>query len=217
MIGELQVLMVFGAGLLSVFSPCVLPVIPIVVTGTGNDHRLRPVLIASGLAATFIAMGIISSLFGAFLGPVMRHLETVAGVVIIFFGILMIFDISVFKKLSFFQKVGSRSRGALGGFLLGLTLGVVWIPCVGPILSSVLALVATKGALGQGAWMLFVYSLGFSIPILLAGYASQFFRNRLRPLQKNPLVIRIISGSLLVILGYIIMTKGMIVFGSFGI
>ena len=216
MTGELQILAVFSAGLLSVFSPCVLPVIPIVVTGTGDEHRFRPLLIVAGLAVTFILMGILSSLFGAVLGPAMRNLEKVAGVIIIIFGILMFFDISVFKNLTIFRHISSRSRGSSGGFLLGLTLGLIWIPCVGPVLSSVLALVAAKGTLGHGIWMLFVYSLGFSIPILLAGYASQFFRNRLKPLQKFPALIRITSGSLLIILGFIIMTRGMIVFGSIG-
>ena len=215
MTGELQLLAVFSAGLLSVFSPCVLPVIPIVVTGTGDDHRFRPLLIVAGLAVTFILMGILSSLFGAALGPSMRNMERVAGVIIIVFGILMFFDISLFKNLTIFRQISSRSRGSSGGFLLGLTLGYM-DPLCGPVLSSVLALVATKGTLGHGIAMLFVYSLGFSIPILLAGYASQFFRNRLKPLQRFPALIRITSGSLLIILGFIIMTRGMIVFGSIG-
>ena len=119
--------------------------------------------------------------------------------------------------MTFIQQIGGRSRGTLGGFVLGLTLGIVWIPCVGPILSGVLAIVAAEGRFGQGIWMLFVYTAGFSIPILLAGYASHFFRSRFKPLRRFQVLIRVASGSLLVALGLIMMTRGMIFFGTIGI
>jgi cytochrome c-type biogenesis protein len=213
--GQFNLLLVFGAGLTSVLSPCVLPVIPIIVLGTEKDHRLRPLLVVTGLATTFILMGIVSSLFGAVIGPTMNVVEKIAGVAIILFGVLMLLDINLFKHLTFLQSFGSKSKGSFSGFLLGLTLGVVWIPCIGPMLSSVLTLVATNGKLLNGIVMLSVYAAGFAVPFLIAGYASQLFRSNVSFLRKYPLAVRIISGSVLIVLGLVITLKGMVIFGAF--
>lgn len=206
---------VFGAGLLSVLSPCVLPVIPVVVTGTGKDHRLRPLLVVSGLAVTFILMGILSSLFGTVIGPAMYVVEKIAGVAIIVFGVLMLLDINLFKHLTFFQGIAGKSKGTYSGFLLGLILGIIWIPCVGPMLSSVLTLVATDGKLLNGIVLLAIYTAGFSVPLLIAGYASQLFRDNVSFLRKYPVAIRIVSGTVLILLGIVITFKGMVIFGAY--
>jgi cytochrome c-type biogenesis protein len=215
MVDNLNIALVFGAGLASVLSPCVLPVVPIIVTGSAQDHRLRPLMVVAGLALTFMAMGVLSSLFGAAIGSKMELVEKIAGALIILFGLLLLFNINLFKHLTVFSRLAGGSRGNLGGFLLGLTLGVIWIPCVGPMLSSVLAIVATQGKVHVGLFLLLVYSLGFAVPMLLAGYASQFFRSRLKGIGKYPTLINIASGLLLVALGGFIVTKGMIGFGSF--
>jgi cytochrome c-type biogenesis protein len=82
------------------------------------------------------------------------------------------------------------------------------------MLSSVLALVATRGSTGYGAGLLAVYSLGFAIPILLAAYAAHFFRNQVGFFKQHPAVIRIASGLLLLIFGLFIVFKGMLAFGA---
>ena len=210
---NLNIALVFGAGLASVLSPCVLPVVPIVVTGSTDDHRLRPILIVSGLAITFMTMGVASSLFGAAIGSKMVYVEKAAAIIIALFGFLLIFNINLFKHLSFISNIAGKTRGRLGGFLLGLVLGIIWIPCVGPMLSGVLALVATQGKIATGIFLLFIYSLGFAVPMLIAGYASQFFRARFRKIVKFPYVVNIISGALLVALGGFIFFRGMTGFG----
>ncbi len=209
----LNLFLVAGAGLASVLSPCVLPVVPIVVTGTADDHRHRPLFIVGGLSLTFIGMGIISSLFGALIGGKMIYLERIAGAVIVVFGALMLFGVNIFKHLTFFNRFGSKSGGRFGGFLLGLTLGVVWIPCVGPMLSSVLAVVATRGQVGSGVFMLAIYSIGFSIPMLIAAYATQFFRKRSTVVKSRPWLFNVISGTVLIAFGVFVMTKGIMGFG----
>jgi cytochrome c-type biogenesis protein len=213
MVDNINIVLVFAAGLASVLSPCVLPVIPIVVVGSNDDHKLRPVLIVAGLSVTFILMGVVSALFGSFIGTKMLYVEKAAGVLIALFGLLLIFNVNLFKHLSFFSHFAQKSRGRLGGFILGFTLGVIWIPCVGPMLSSVLAIVATQGKIVTGIGLLFVYSLGFATPMLIAGYASQFFRERLRKIGKHPYLINIGSGIILFALGLFIVFKGMIGFG----
>lgn len=209
-------LMVTVAGFASIASPCVLPMIPIIVTGTNDDHKYRPLLIVLGLSLSFIMMGVVTSLFAGAVAGYMPIVEKVVGIVIMAFGLSMLAGINVFKKFTFFyQAQRFESKGKWSGLLLGLILGIVWIPCVGPMLSGVLALVATQGQLSSGLILLAFYSLGFSIPMLLAGYASQSFRHKIRVINEHPTAVRLISGLLLIALGYYILTAGMLVLGSY--
>ena len=198
------------AGIASIASPCVLPIVPIIVTGTNEDHKHRPLLIVLGLSLSFITMGAITSVFGGAVAGIMPVAEKLAGVIVIAFGLLMLLGINLFKKVTFFYRFQSQSKGRWSGIILGLTLGLVWIPCVGPMLSGVLALVATKGELSSGLILLSFYSLGFAIPMLIAGYASQSFRQRIGVINSHPIAVRIISGLLLIGFGVYILSSGML-------
>ncbi len=202
------------AGIASIASPCVLPVVPIIVTGTETDHKHRPLLIVLGLSCSFMAMGLITSLFGGAIAGVMPLLEKAAGIFIIVFGVLMLFDVNLFKKLTLFSNIQSSSRGRWSGLIMGLTLGLVWIPCVGPMLAGVLTLVATDGRLSTGVILLACYSLGFAIPMLLLGYASQSVRQKIKQVNAHPLAIRLLSSGLLIVFGIFILTQGMLGFGG---
>ena len=105
----------FGAGLASVASPCVLPVLPIVVAGRTDEHRARPALVVAGIAASFVAMGVVTSLFGGAIAPAMPHLEKLVGVVVLLFGLLLLADVNLFKRLSWLQGMGASL--AVGGML----------------------------------------------------------------------------------------------------
>lgn len=201
------------AGLASIASPCVLPVVPIIVTGTKEDHWSRPLLIVIGLSLSFMAMGALTSIFGGAVASYMPVLEKVAGGMVILFGVLMLFDVNLFKKFTALSQIQSRGDGRWSGLLMGLTLGLVWIPCVGPMLSGVLAMVATDGKLSSGLILLAFYSLGFAIPMLLAGYATQTARQKIRTINSHPLLIRLVSGALLIAFGVYILTAGMLSIG----
>jgi cytochrome c-type biogenesis protein len=203
----------FGAGLASVASPCVLPVVPIIVAGTADEHRSRPALVVAGIALSFIAMGVASSLFGGAIGPALPLLEKGVGVVVLAFGLLLLADVNLFKRLTFLQRIQVAGAGPWSGLLLGASLGLVWIPCVGPMLSSVLAMVATRGSLAAGVLLLFVYSLGFAVPMLAVGYGSQALRQRVRAVAAHPVAVRWGSGLLLVAFGVLILRKGMLFAG----
>jgi cytochrome c-type biogenesis protein len=205
--------MVLVAGLASVASPCVLPVVPIIVTGTKEDHRHRPLLIVLGLSLSFIAMGAVSAIFGGAVARAMPFLEKGAGIVVILFGLLMLFDINPFKRITAFSRIQAGSKGRCSGLILGLTLGLVWIPCVGPMLSGVLALVATEGRLSTGLALLALYSLGFAVPMLLAGYATQSMRQKILAVNRHPIAIRLASGLLLIGFGLYILSAGMLAIG----
>jgi cytochrome c-type biogenesis protein len=202
----------FAAGLASVASPCVLPVVPLLVTGTAEDHRTRPALIVVGLAASFVAMGVLMSLFGAAIGPAVPRLEKAVGVLVVVSGLLLLADVNVFERLTWLSRLG-QGGGRASGLVLGLSLGLVWIPCVGPMLSSVLATVATQGSLASGVVLLLAYAAGFAVPMLLVGYGSQALRQRVRAVAAHPVAVRWVSGLLLVGFGAVILRRGMLFAG----
>jgi cytochrome c-type biogenesis protein len=213
-LGASTLALTFGAGLVSVASPCVLPVVPIIVTGTAEDHRARPALVVAGIAASFVAMGVVTSLFGAVIGPALPWLEKAVGLLVVAFGVLLLLDVNVFKRLPVPQRLGSAGSGGRGsGLLLGLSLGLVWIPCVGPMLSSVLATVAARGTLASGVVLLAVYSLGFAVPMLAVGYGSHGLRLRIRAVTARSRGVRWASGLLLVVFGVQVLRKGMLFAG----
>ena len=212
-VGASSLALSFAAGLASVASPCVLPVVPLLVAGTAEDHRARPALIVAGLAASFVAMGVLTSLFGAAVGPAVPRLERAVGVLVVAFGLLLLADVNLFKRLAWLQRVGPAGGGRWSGLLLGLSLGLVWIPCVGPMLSGVLATVATQGSLAAGVILLLAYAAGFAVPMLLVGYGSQALRQRVRAVAAHPLAVRWASGLLLVGFGTVILRKGMLFAG----
>ncbi|MHB0963251.1 MAG: cytochrome c biogenesis CcdA family protein [Gemmatimonadaceae bacterium] len=214
MVSELNAVLVLGAGVASVLSPCVIPVVPLIVTGTATEHKLRPVLIVGGLALAFIAMGVVSSLFGAVIGPWMYKVEKFVGAIIVLFGLLLMLDVNVFKHLGGLARVAEHAGGRTNGFVLGVLLGIIWIPCVGPMLSGVLALVATEQRVTTGIAYLLIYSVGFAMPMLLVAYASQAVRGRFRALAGAQRVINAVSGALLIVLGLFIVFKGVAAFGS---
>jgi cytochrome c-type biogenesis protein len=134
-------------------------------------------------------------------------------VLVVLFGLLLLADVNLFKHLTWLQRVQAPVRGRWSGLLLGLSLGLVWIPCVGPMLSGVLAMVATRGTLLAGVLLLLAYSAGFAVPMLAVGYGSQALRRKIRTVAAHPLVVRWASGILLVAFGAVILTQGMLFAG----
>jgi cytochrome c-type biogenesis protein len=203
----------FAAGLASVASPCVLPVVPLLVTGTTDDDRSRPALVVAGIAASFMLMGVLTSLLGGMAGRLLPYMEKGVGGLVILFGLLLLADVNLFKRFTWLQRIQAPGPGRWSGLLLGLSLGLVWIPCVGPMLSGVLAMVATRGTLLAGGLLLLAYSAGFAVPMLAVGYGSLALRQRIRAVAAHPLMVRWASGSLLVTFGVIILTRGMLFAG----
>jgi cytochrome c-type biogenesis protein len=158
-------------------------------------------------------MGVLTSLFGAAVGPSLPRLEKVVGAIVVASGLLLLLDVNPFERLAVLQRIGVRGGGRWSGLLLGASLGLVWIPCVGPLLSGVLATVATHGSLAVGVVLLLAYALGFAVPMLALGYGSLALRQRVRAIASRPLVVRWASGLLLVAFGVVILRKGMLFAG----
>ena len=190
----------FFAGVVSVLSPCILPVIPAVFAYSTEKGKFRPLAIVSGLSISFTSMGIVTSLFGATLTAYLGYLNIFAEALLITMGISLLFDFNIFNVFGNFSSlVNSKKEGLLGGLLLGLSLGIVWLPCVGSVLGSILTMVAVSGKITYGALMLFIYSIGFSIPMLLVAYSASFSSKKLQKVSKYGFPLKKVTG--LIVLG----------------
>lgn len=206
------VFMAIGAGVASVLSPCVLPVIPIIMAGAEREDRLRPLIVVIGLAISFMAMGAVSSLFGALLIGKTRYIEIGGSAIIVLMGFMVMFDMSIFKRFYQLSNLRVKGEGRVGGLILGLSLGIIWVPCVGPFLSSTLTMVATSGQLAVGIILLGFYSLGLAIPMLIVGYSSQLLQNRIKGLLRHDSILRYVTGGTLVAFGLYSIIKGNMAF-----
>ncbi len=190
-----------GAGIASVMSPCVLPVVPVIMAGAEREDRLRPLLVVAGLSLMFMIMGAVSSLFGALLIGRTRTLEVAGAAVILLMGIVVILDLNLFKRLYQLSNIRVKGTGRLGGLVLGMALGLVWVPCIGPFLSSILAMVGTSGEMAKGIVLLGFYSLGLAVPMLAVAYSSHLLQRKLSALSRHEAIFRYVTGGVLIAFG----------------
>lgn len=171
----LAIVAVFLGGVTTALNPCVLAMIPLlmgVVAGNRETTTLRRSLVFSlffvlGLAVTFTVLGLVSALMGRMFGYVGAFWRYLVAGVCLFMGLHLL----GLLKFNFPVPAGLkvRKRGFLGAFLLGLLFGVVSTPCAVPILAVLLAFVAEKGNVLYGGFLLFIYALGHSALVLVAG------------------------------------------------
>jgi len=191
---------IFVAGIASIASPCIFPLLPALFASSTEKGRFRPLAIVLGLCISFVLMGIITSAFGYAMRDYLAYLNILAAAVIIGFGIVMVSNVEIFNIFSKIPVPAIANRGVGGGVLLGLSLGVVWLPCIGPILGAVLTRIAVEGNIYYGAAMLSIYSLGFAIPMLLVAYTGHF-TGSLGNVAKYQNYIRKGAGLVLIIAG----------------
>ncbi|SOE96484.1 Cytochrome c biogenesis protein CcdA [Burkholderia sp. D7] len=205
----------FLAGTASVLSPCVLPLIPILIVSALSKHRFGSLALAGGLSLSFAAVGTVVANLSANAGLEPELFRRVAATLMTMFGIVMLSDrLSVrFAMLS--SKVGNVGQSALSSFSgdglasqfgIGLVLGLVWSPCVGPILGAATTLAAQGSHLGQTALLMMVFGLGAGAPLLVLGSASRRWLLRSRGLLASlGRVSKIVLGVLFVVVGVVIL------------
>ncbi len=165
----LPAVLAFAAGAASALSPCVIPMIPVLIAGRGAISRGRgKALMALGLILTYTGLGALAGLAGGTLGQVRVALEKAAYVLFIVMGVTLLSDrLSAMLAIlsSKFSSLGSRAAKG-GGFLLGVILSFLWSPCIGPLVIPVLMGAAMAGKTVSGSLLMLSYSLGFSISLL---------------------------------------------------
>ncbi len=178
---EVNPLIAFGAGIVSILSPCVLPLLPAIMASSTGRGKYRPLAIVLGLSISFTAMGLLASAFGSIFQSFKDYLDAIAIVVILSIGIWMLFDLHLpynTPRLGIIRTVSNKSyrlptEGVVSGLLLGLSLGIVWLPCTGAVLGTILTWAAAKGDVLIGGFLLLTYSLGFAVPMLGIAYSTK--------------------------------------------
>lgn len=211
-----SLIMAFIAGLFTILTPCILPILPVVLAGS-QGSRLRPISIVVGMSVSFTLMGGLISAVGSSLVEFGEYLRWFAIFFITGMGAVMYDD----DVNSLFIKGSSRiircgtsivspltgrgpkinDNGIGGGLALGLSLGFMWIPCVGPILGSILMFVSIKGNLEYGMVLLFVYSLGVGIPMLIVAYSGKYAASNFKMLIPYTPRFKKFSGLILILAG----------------
>lgn len=230
---QISILVALGAGLLSFISPCVLPLFPayfsfitgmsatdIHNTATLRQQRARTMLHAlcfiAGFSLIFIALGASFSLLGSFLRAHLDLIQRIGGVVIIFFGLLLVglFKIPLLMR-SASLRVNHRPAGYLGAFLVGVSFAVGWTPCVGPILGSILFLASSTAEVNRGVMLLGVYSLGLGIPFFLSSLAVPAFFQLFGRVAGYLRAVEIGGGVLMILVGILVSTGYFTVLNSY--
>ncbi|MBO8182808.1 MAG: cytochrome c biogenesis protein CcdA [Archaeoglobus sp.] len=177
MIGFLGYLISFAGGVLSVFSPCILPVLPVILA-TAEGKWWRSILVVIGLVFSFGVLGLVFGILGS-----IKIVSYIAFVVLFIFGIMLVFDLQVsqFDILSGFfgRKMVKASTSSFYPFVLGMSLGVIWSPCIGPILGAVIGLVAVSGSALGGTLLMLSYAFGMAVAISAILIAGSRFSGKL--------------------------------------
>jgi cytochrome c-type biogenesis protein len=204
------------AGALSTLSPCVLPLLPILITTALAQHRFGPLALAAGLTLSFAVVGLFIATLGASIGLDQGVLRRGAAVLLIGFGIVLLVPALQTRFASATASLGASGDGVLarlsgtgwaGQFAVGLVLGLVWSPCVGPTLGAATTLAAQGGHLGQIALLMLLFGLGAGTPLLVIGTLSREVMVRTRGTlmaagQRGKWVL----GAVLVVMGLLILT-----------
>jgi len=208
-----------GAGLLSFFSPCILPLLPTYLSYLIGDYakakekkkELSIVITAlsfiAGFTLIFIILGLSATFLGKFLIRNQQIIRQIGGLIIIIFGIHLtgLIEISYFYREKKFDLPASFT-GNLRAFAMGTILALGWTPCIGPILSSILIAASTKSSISQGGFLLFWYAIGLAVPFFLTAVFMDYFLPRFKKLNRYLPVINKVTGILLIIFGILLIT-----------
>jgi len=210
------------AGLLSFFSPCILPLIPAYfsfITGYSADELTRnsketrkkvvitTLVYVSGFSSIFILLGASASFLGGFISEYTFILRYAGGGIILILGLHLLGIINI-QTLNFEKKVHVTKKPIhlLGVFIIGMAFGAGWSPCIGPMLGSILIVAGNQETIAQGILLLSIYSAGLAIPFILLS----FFVNRIFDIMKRAsraiVYINKTAGGFLVVLGILLIT-----------
>ncbi|MDI3468027.1 MAG: cytochrome c-type biogenesis protein CcdA [Pseudolabrys sp.] len=204
------------AGVLSVLSPCVLPLLPIVLGAALSHHRYGPLALAAGLTLSYVTVGLLIATVGYAIGLDQDVVRKVAATLLIAIGAVLLlprlqdrFAIAAGPLGGWAQTQAGEipKRGLSGQFALGILLGAVWSPCVGPTLGAASVLASQGKDLGAVAATMIAFGIGAALPLIVLGLASREaltrWRERLLAAGKGG---KYALGSLLVVFGVMIVT-----------
>lgn len=206
-----------AAGALTILAPCILPLLPFLLGTTGGKSPWRPLAVVLGFVGSFSLLGAAFATAGTFLGVSNDALRNVAAGLLFVFGCALLFEKTYERLMAGLAPVlarwsakisgGAALRGdAASGVLVGVSLGLIWTPCAGPILGSILTLGARSADYLTTLLLMFAYALGAGAPMLAIGYGSQALQKRLLSAGRWQAVLNRVFGLLIVAMAIAIMT-----------
>jgi cytochrome c-type biogenesis protein len=221
---EVSWFLALGAGVLTFFTPCVLPILPAYlsfITGRAVEDILanRParreilppiILFCLGFSIIFVIMGATATTLGQVVYEYQRTVEVVGGILVIVFGLQQL-GVLKWRFLQLEKRTHLRRRPthALGALFIGVAFAIGWTPCLGPLLGSILAVAGTRETLAQGVFLLTLFSAGLSAPFIALGLALGTILPRFRAANRFMRWIVLASGTLLVVMGLLLLTDQM--------
>ena len=202
---EIGFAVAFAAGVLSFLSPCVLPLVPSYVSfvaGVGVEELeagdsevqrtafLHSLVFVLGFSAVFMGLGASASYLGQLLSEHRAWITRIGGAVVVLFG----------------MHLQRKPLGYVGTFLVGVTFGAGWAPCIGPVLGGILTFAATREGLAEGVQLLGVYSAGLAVPFLIASSALSWFLSASRRFRRWLPWVERASGALLILVGVLLLS-----------
>ena len=224
---DISIYIAFSSGILSFFSPCVLPLIPSYITflvgdyskqeeGHENSYKRTELLIPAlifivGFSFVFISLGLSASFLGKVFLKNQSLLRKIGGILVIILGLHVS---GVFKIKALYRQKGFELPDDLNKYLRALVMGIAlafaWTPCVGPILSSILVYASTSQNILQGSTLLAFYSMGFAIPFLLVAFFINWFLPRFKKINPYLPIIEKVTGVLIIIIGILVYTNNLV-------
>jgi len=213
-----ELIIAFGAGLISFLSPCVLPLIPgyiSYISGSSlNDliekkrvNLIPIILFTLGFSIVFIIFGAASTFLGQVLLQNSYELRIAAGLLIVILSLHILGVINI-KFLNFEKRVETKKNtNFYSPIIIGMAFAFGWTPCIGPILGSILVLAATEESINKGILLLTSYSLGLALPFIMSGYLIQRFLIFSKNFKKNINIVSKTGGIILLITGVLILTN----------
>ncbi|WP_461205332.1 cytochrome c biogenesis CcdA family protein [Clostridium sp. DL1XJH146] len=215
-IQNVSLLLALGAGFLSFFSPCVLPLIPVYImyiTGTSVESELskkrllaitRTIGFVIGFTIIFMIMGTSASFLGKIFIRNREIFSKISGIIIIVFGLNMLGVLKInFLQMEKKLSAPSKVTNWFSSILMGMAFAAGWTPCFGPVLGSILIYASAAGTVMRGVILLLVYSLGMAIPFILTAVFIGSFRNVMKKFSGYLEYLPKISGVVLIIFGVI--------------
>ena len=213
----MELIFAYGAGLLTLINPCVLPILPIVLVSSINANRNGPIALAAGMSLSFVIFGVLVTAFGSAIGLTQERLADIGAAMMILFGIILVVPAFArpFERVT--AGVASRadsqmsavnSSGLGGQFVGGMLLGIVWSPCIGPTLGGAIALASTGENLLWVTLIMMAFALGVSTLILVLGYgAREAIRSRVKSLQFLAMRSKPIIGVVFIAVGAMLLLR----------
>jgi len=202
MISTLSTGLAFLAGGLTVLSPCVLPILPILIGRSLQSHRYGPVMLVTGLISGFAVVGSLLGITASWLTGVANFLRIGAIVLLFLLGIFAIFPSYSYRMFSYLPIARWTKElprvGLWGEFWLGTQLGLLWTPCAGPVLGGILVLAAVDHQIVGAFGLLIAYGLGAAVPLLAIAYGGRTLSQRLIGLRRHSAILQKVGGVFIV-------------------